>query len=74
MSIVRPITVNGISSAGDDDPIEDANFHGWRNKRSQTHLGTGTILHAKQRVTMTIRILLLVYKKRKIIAVCDICK
>lgn len=53
MSAMRPITVAGISSHPDDNPNEDVihvNIHGWRNKRSQTHIGTGTILHARQRV------------------------
>lgn len=50
MSAIRPITVAGISSKSDDNPNEENNIHGWRNKRSQTHIGTGTILHAKQRV------------------------
>lgn len=50
MSAMRPITVAGISSHPDDNSNEDVNIHGWRNKRSQTHIGTGTILHARQRV------------------------
>lgn len=53
MSAMRPITVAGISSHPDDNTNEDVNIHGWRNKRSQTHIGTGTILHARQRVNIS---------------------
>lgn len=53
MSAMRPITVAWISSHPDDNPNEDVNIHGWRNKRSQTHIGTGTILHARQRVNIS---------------------
>lgn len=53
MTAMRPITVAGISSHPDDNTNEDVNIHGWRNKRSQTHIGTGTILHARQRVNIS---------------------